>query len=475
MRMKPDVFIAQCKPTYDQIPLPPDAAIRRSLQSIWRLMGRDPENPFQEDLRNGDTAVIKPNWVMDANNSGGGVECLITHSSLIACVMEWCAKAMNGKGRVIVGDCPIQGCDFDALLQVSGMHEILRSFRQSYPNVDVRVADWRLTVFAHRKRTKTGMACGHEILHDQEANVSKHYTILDAGDQSFLEEIVEYADRFRVTMYPPSLLQSHHCQGQHQYLIRNEVLDADLLVNLPKMKTHQKAGLTGALKNLVGVNGHKEYLPHHIRGSYFSGGDSYCSDNRFAAWADSVYDAWWERYSNLNHLQRWLFGKTYTLLKAASRLTGGDRIAPGSWSGNETIWRTILDLNHLLYFGPRKPKQVLNLVDGIIAGEGEGPLRPTPKPCGLILVGENPAFVDAAIAKLMGYTVARVPTVYHAVYHRKSKFGTQFPETATVHLVNENGESRNLLCRDLQSLGFTPPANWRRAIRPSGLSSQEQK
>ena len=32
--------------------------------------------------------------------------------------------------------------------------------------------------------------------------------------------------------------------------------------SLPKLKTHKKAGITCALKNLIGINGNKEYLPH---------------------------------------------------------------------------------------------------------------------------------------------------------------------------------------------------------------------
>ena len=54
----------------------------------------------------------------------------------------------------------------------------------------------------------------------------------------------------------------------------------------------------------------------------------------------------------------------------------------GSWCGNDTIWRTVVDLNRiLLWFDgdgkPRKvPRRYLTIVDGIIAGEeayGTGP------------------------------------------------------------------------------------------------------
>ena len=40
-------------------------------------MGREPENPFRQQLARGGLAVIKPNWVMDINPTGGGIECLM--------------------------------------------------------------------------------------------------------------------------------------------------------------------------------------------------------------------------------------------------------------------------------------------------------------------------------------------------------------------------------------------------------------
>ena len=137
----------------------------------------------------------------------------------------------------------------------------------------------------------------------------------------------------------------------------------------------------------------------------------------------------------MGRLARWAADNAYALLKAADRLAGGDRIHPGGWAGNETIWRTTLDLNHMLYFGAKRPKRVLNVVDGVIAGEGEGPLSPLPKPAGAILAGENPAYVDAVAARLTGYNVSRLPTVYHAIHHRRSRFAGPFLAEAPLHCI----------------------------------------
>ena len=65
------------------------------------------------------------------------------------------------------------------------------------------------------------------------------------------------------------------------------MLDADLIINLPKWKAHSKSGLTGALKNLVGINGDKSYLPHFRRGSPSWGGDEYSDEGRWLYWVQN--------------------------------------------------------------------------------------------------------------------------------------------------------------------------------------------
>ena len=223
----------------------------------------------------------------------------------------------------------------------------------------------------------------------------------------------------------------------------------------------------------MGINGHKEYLPHHIRGSYFAGGDCYCRHNFFAALGDRVYDWWWEQHSQSGEWKRWWHQNLYTALRGCRALSGGDHIAPGSWSGNETIWRTTLDLNHLLYFGARRPKHIFNLVDAIVAGEGQGPLRPTPKPLGLLVAGENPASIDAVLARIIGYNLSRVPTVYHAVNHRKSQFGGVDLRQLPVVFAGETPRTGTLL--DVPVVGFQPPRNWQRAMSPIKVFDQNRR
>jgi uncharacterized protein (DUF362 family) len=59
-------------------------------------------------------------------------------------------------------------------------------------------------------------------------------------------------------------------------------------------------------------------------------------------------------------------------------------------------------------------RQVLHVVDAVVAGQGDGPLRPQPLPLGLILAGRNAAAVDRVGAHLLGYDPERLPIVREA-------------------------------------------------------------
>ena len=84
--------------------------------------------------------------------------------------------------------------------------------------------------------------------------------------------------RFGVTDYSSANTNDHH-RGAHRYLVSNTVLSADVILNVPKLKTHMKTGMTGALKNFVGIVGSKDFLPHFRTGSPRAGGDEYPDKN----------------------------------------------------------------------------------------------------------------------------------------------------------------------------------------------------
>jgi uncharacterized protein (DUF362 family) len=62
------------------------------------------------------------------------------------------------------------------------------------------------------------------------------------------------------------------------------------------------------------------------------------------------------------------------------------------------IPQCIIDLNRMI-------QTKLTVVDGIMAMEGDGPINGTPRHMGLIIIGTDPAAVDATTARIMDYDI----------------------------------------------------------------------
>ncbi|MBM3269625.1 MAG: DUF362 domain-containing protein [Candidatus Sericytochromatia bacterium] len=433
------------------------------MKELFSLWGADPADPLGGVVPPGGRVLLKPNWVLNYNSRGHSLDSLITHSSVLFYLADWSARAMRGKGEVVLADAPLQGCNFGNLLKEARVSDILQRLAARHPGVSFEAEDWRLTVMSRNgddgRKWSSGVAQGQRTgYEDFRAN---DYRLVDLGCGSFLEDIAEFSNRFRVTQYKPSRMADHHAPGKHEYLIASRVFWPDVLINVPKLKTHIKAGLTGAMKNLVGINGHKEYLPHHILGSHEEGGDCYDRSSPVRSLYDRLYDEFWESYSGLPKARRVGTHIALEFLWRFSALLTADSTSAGSWSQNETIWRTTLDLNHILYFSERSPRRVITVVDGIVGGQGEGPLTPDPRPAGVLIGGENPAYVDAVAARVLGYNISRIPTVYQALYHRRSRFAGPYLEDYEVNL---GGDWKGQVgFREVPVLDFIKPKHWRRA------------
>ena len=81
-----------------------------------------------------------------------------------------------------------------------------------------------------------------------------------------------------------------------------------------------------------------------------------------------------------------------------------------------------LDLNRALLYANSDgtwrdrfhPKAYLAIVDGIVGGQGNGPLCPDPVQSNVLVSGTNPAEVDAVVAKLMGFDPNNIPIIKYA-------------------------------------------------------------
>lgn len=405
-------------------------------------------NPFEKLIRPGDSVALKPNWVFHENRSGFGLDCLITHSSIVSSVLDFVLRAKPGK--VVVGDAPIQGCDLQKLMDIAGYDSLRKQYARAGAPVEWR--DFRRTVLANPEGVwdcQTGL----RPLED--------YVEFDLGEESLLEPISRDSDRFRVTMYNPELMLATHAPGRHQYLIAREVIEANLVINLPKLKTHKKTCITGALKNLVGINGNKDYLPHHRLGGSRTGGDCYSGGNPFKLASEHLSDAANRREGMSAHLLRQAMRGTYGL----ARLTGADNNLEGSWHGNDTIWRTCLDLNRILLYGrpdgrmaDTPQRNVLSVTDAIVCGEGEGPLAPTPHRIDLLTLAANAAAAEYAHAHLMGFDWRKIPLIREAFGEFRYPICAFRPEDVEIQF---GGQRFPQPWPEWENRPFAPPEGWK--------------
>ncbi len=141
------------------------------------------------------------------------------------------------------------------------------------------------------------------------------------------------------------------CDGQilKKAFISPVVLDAEYIINLPKLKNHSFTFYTGAIKNMYGI------IPHGLRCSY--------------------------------HRQ---------------------------FIKNEIFSQMLVDI-----FSCAQPH--LNIMDAIVAMEGEGPSAGKPKNVGLIIASSDAVALDAVAVRIIGTDPLLVPSI---VCGEERGFGT---------------------------------------------------
>lgn len=378
-------------------PTPDYGAVAASVRDLFRFLGLDAANPLGRWIRPGMTVVVKPNWVKHEFGDTEGRNVLFTHASLVRVLIDAALEALAGNGRVYVADAPLQGCDFARLRRQSGLAEL----EKAYAHAPVAFLDLRRQ-WAEIDDASSYVRGVHPLAGDPHG-----YSFVDLRARSRLVCFGANA-RFGVTDYSSENTNGHH-HGAHRYSVSNTVLSADVILNAPKLKTHMKTGMTGALKNFVGIVGSKDFLPHFRAGSTRAGGDEYPDKNWLSHAASPV------RGLLQTRAPLWM----WKLARAGAQVASPPLIHGGGWHGNDTLWRTIHDLvdiarNYDVGGAPRRrPRTILTLLDAIVAGEDCGPLKPQPKPCGLLVWGEDPGTVDMACAAFMGFDWRRIPLLSH--------------------------------------------------------------
>jgi uncharacterized protein (DUF362 family) len=408
--------------------------------------------------------VVKPNWVQHRTESSDSWDALITSPDLVEQVVRAVAALTSGRAVVSVCDAPHTYADFDAILERGALRQRLARVANEWPTLQLEILDLR--------RERWIQQGGVVVRREANAEDPRGYTSVDLGKRScFYRHPGE--GRFYGADYDRRGVNRHHSGDRHEYLLAGTPLDADLFVNLPKLKTHRKTGITAALKNLVGINGDKNWLPHHTDGCPADGGD----ERPMVGWVDWVETRIKPFVQSAALRSPALGGSLYRLARRQGlAFLGGDGapIRNGNWQGNDTCWRMALDLNRALLFANRdgslrpaaNAKRYFCIVDGIVGGQGNGPTDPEPVYSNVIIAGSNPAEVDAAAAQLMGFDIARLPIVSRAFDIHPLPIGlTRLDEVVCLD-ERAGGEIPLVHVKPAVSGGFRPHHGWASVTAP---------
>ncbi|MEW6737703.1 MAG: DUF362 domain-containing protein, partial [Acidobacteriota bacterium] len=393
------------------------ANVHEALALLLQQLGLDPVNwgtpqwnPLKGFIRTGDRVLLKPNLIRQSHLLNSDWEYVITHRAILDAVLDYVCRALAGSGEIIIADGPQTDSDFDKIYQVLELAELKARYQQqwgcSIEVLDLREEHWRELDTVTVERIKL-------------PGDPRGYIEFDLADKS---EFTSHRSngRYYGADYNFTETQNYHSQGRNCYRVARSPLAADVFINLPKLKTHKKTGVTLSLKNLVGIHGNRNYLPHHAMGTPNEGGDEFAYSD-IKSGLQSQLTQWLKR----RLAQQGSKGGTMlrALKKTGYQVFGSTEkvVRSGNWYGNDTAWRMVLDLNKILFYGQldgslanHSQRRYLTIVDGIIAGEGNGPMAPQPKPCGLLVGGFNPVAVDTVCATLMGFDYRKLNMLAHA-------------------------------------------------------------
>lgn len=386
-----------------------------AVEEVLRLAGLDPSNPFGSLVSPGQTVVIKPNWCRHFHIAGHDLFSAITHPAVLRPLVDYAFRAVGPRGRIWILDAPIYDTDFAELARQCQLAEFEAAMIAR--GVPLQIADLRSLVVrmehgivVDRQRRNTWFSEGVEF---------------DLGEHSEFAGLEPHLGRLFGSDYDRRTTLRQHTRGRHCYRISRRVLEADLVISVPKLKTHKKTGVTLNVKNMIGINTDKNYIPHFRIGSPGQGGDEYPDSahplhslRRFVV--GQTRERVMGRCGSLGEKAAHAFMKGLLRVKRAAgsrdemdvfyQAVQGDTCRSGNWWGNDTCWRAALDMNKILLYGTAdgrlsrtRTRNYFSVVDGIVAGDGPGPLAPNPRREGVLLAGFDPLTVDTVATRIMGF------------------------------------------------------------------------
>lgn len=426
--------------------------------------GKKTWNPLGGIISPGNTVLIKPNWVDHKNKNkkvDDNLACLVTSPAVVRAVTDYVLIALKGSGKIIIADAPMQGCDLQKIFEIMGYNSLLEFYKNH--NINIEVADLRKY---SRSGVYNGVMAAPEMTEKSVGSVK-----VDLKSLSLHSEKDRLNPKYKVTDYLQKETMDYHSGGKHEYEINRYPLLADVIINVPKPKTHRLAGMTAGVKNFVGVTYEKACLPHRIEGDKEHGADAYFKKSILKEKMHYLDEKRTQLSINGSYRKSKFFDILMKTCYALAVMSGKDKYRIGSWYGNDTIWRTAVDLNYILMFADkngiiqkREQRRILTVGDMVICGEGEGPVGPSPKTLGMIMMSENTLSFDRAMCEIMGFNSRILPMFTNLKALENLGYRSREELDSTVFVSNIGGNNSRCRVKDIEGKNewrFEPHSCWK--------------
>jgi uncharacterized protein (DUF362 family) len=465
-------------PFRDAIAGGPNYAYAAVRDSFCRL-GLDAENfgqahwnPLGNLIAPGMTVVLKPNFVRSRHYDGKDPYAMITHPSVLRAVADYVWIALKGRGRIIIGDAPNFDADWEELLALTQL-PVVRDFYAAVDGPNLEIYDFRDYWGKSRVpflETRHMPSCERKLPGDPAGEL-----LVNLGRNSALYNHPN-PEKFYGAVFDRKETIKHHFGERQEYKVSRTVMNADVVISVPKLKVHKRSGVTLNVKGLVGICTNKNFLVHYILGEPSTGGDQVPDglltprETKVVSFERWMYDHFLSHRSiALEMAHRVIFGIFY--LKVGQRL--GFRVSrekrlsePGNWYGNDSTWRMATDLLKVVMFGARDgilsrtpQRRLFSVVDGIIGGERKGPLTPDPRPSAVILASSNYLAADIVAARLMGFDPSKLKVYQYLLNDREFNYGIDSLEDIEIRAEDPAWE-RCLEDPSNRFLNFEPYPSW---------------
>jgi len=425
-------------------------------------------NPFKEFVQPGMTVLIKPNTVRHYHLDGKDIFSIVIHASVLRPVLDYVEIALKGEGKIIIGDSHTLWADSEAAFKVSKIDPVVTWFRNK-SEIPIELLDLRMV---RAGRTIFGGGWNRPKVEQDPLG----YVMVDLGERSYFHGIDH--TKLRLAVAGSKDLSKHHNEKTHEYLFPKSVLAADVIISIPKLKTHRRNCITMNMKSFIGLPALKSCLPHYRLGALEEGGDEYLYPSlrkRFHSYIqDEIYN------TTFTPLQA-----VYSVLRKLTRESGRiipfkDDIFEAMWYHNDTTWRTVLDAYYCAMFADKEgqiqdtpQRNHFCILDGIVGGEKNGPISTDPVYPGVLLAGFDVAVMDAVASALMGFDIDRIPSVKHGLELTDKLWPIDGGSRKNIEVI-DSGESMNFeQFEDHRSLDFEPHPDWKghveRSLRKSAL------